>query len=379
MLRENFIRVAFLAGFGLLGSAAAIGQTTALTSPQGETPHVVNATLEMRTVSQNLSATVEQIASENANARWIGYSVERVPGSGQECCENFGGHGDALCGTCRLEVENGGGSTHSHGATAKTVALEGSEKMAVLLRLADKRVMHIRIASNDCTLDAGGLQFVWLTGVTARDSVALLTKFVRAEDFRNESENDHAINEQALTAIALHAGNQADRAFADFVAPQQPSELRKKAAFWLGAARGRYGLILLQKMAKSDADSDVLSQVTFALFVSKEPGATEEMIRMAHDDESTQVRGQALFWLAQKADKKASEAITGAIQNDPDTEVKKKAVFALSQMPKEEGVPKLIDVARTNKNFEVRKQAMFWLGQSNDPRALAFFEKILTQ
>jgi hypothetical protein len=59
--------------------------------------------------------------------------------------------------------------------------------------------------------------------------------------------------------------------------------------------------------------------------------------------------------------------------------VKKKAVFALSQMPKEEGVPKLIDVARTNKNFEVRKQAMFWLGQSNDPRALTFFERILTQ
>jgi len=27
----------------------------------------------------------------------------------------------------------------------------------------------------------------------------------------------------------------------------------------------------------------------------------------------------------------------------------------------------------------VRKQAMFWLGQSDDPRALAFFEKILSQ
>jgi hypothetical protein len=46
-------------------------------------------------------------------------------------------------------------------------------------------------------------------------------------------------------------------------------------------------------------------------------------------------------------------------------------------MPKEEGVPRLIDVARTNKNVEVRKQAMFWLGQSNDPRALKFFEEIL--
>jgi HEAT repeat protein len=91
------------------------------------------------------------------------------------------------------------------------------------------------------------------------------------------------------------------------------------------------------------------------------------------------VRGQALFWLAHKAGQKAVGAITGAIDNDPDTDVKKKAVFALSQLPKDEGVPKLIEVAQTNHNREVRKQAMFWLGQSHDPRALVFFEKILTQ
>jgi len=42
-------------------------------------------------------------------------------------------------------------------------------------------------------------------------------------------------------------------------------------------------------------------------------------------------------------------------------------------------VPKLIEVATSNRNAEVRKQAMFWLGQSNDPRALDFFEKLLTQ
>jgi HEAT repeat protein len=51
----------------------------------------------------------------------------------------------------------------------------------------------------------------------------------------------------------------------------------------------------------------------------------------------------------------------------------------LSQLPKDQGVPKLIEVAQTNHNREVRKQAMFWLGQSHDPRALAFFEKILMQ
>jgi hypothetical protein len=34
-------------------------------------------------------------------------------------------------------------------------------------------------------------------------------------------------------------------------------------------------------------------------------------------------------------------------------------------------------VAENNRNPEVCKQAMFWLGQSQDPRALGFFEKVL--
>jgi HEAT repeat protein len=105
--------------------------------------------------------------------------------------------------------------------------------------------------------------------------------------------------------------------------------------------------------------------------------ADHVLVAMARDDASRRVRGQALFWLATRASLEALSAISGAIDNDPDTEVKKKAVFALSQMPKEEGVPRLIDVARTNKNVEVRKQAMFWLGQSNDPRAIKFFEEVL--
>src|SRR4029077_11337176 len=134
-----------------------------------------------------------------------------------------------------------------------------------------------------------------------------------------------------------------------------------------------------QHMAKNDPSPDVRAHVAFALSVSHEASAIDEMIRMARDDTSAHVRGQALFWLAQKAGQKAVGTITGAIDNDPDTEVKKKAVFALSQLPREEGVPKLIEVAQNNRNREVRKQAMFWLGQSHDPRALQFFEKVLAQ
>jgi hypothetical protein len=38
----------------------------------------------------------------------------------------------------------------------------------------------------------------------------------------------------------------------------------------------------------------------------------------------------------------------------------------------------LIRIAREHQDPEVRKSAMFWLGQTGDPRAVAFFEEILT-
>jgi HEAT repeat protein len=247
----------------------------------------------------------------------------------------------------------------------------------VLFRLEAKQVDRIRVASEDCNLDVGGLPFLWLTGVKPAESVALLTTYVQGSGF--ERHEHHDIGHGALTAIALHADESANRAMESFVKPDQRDELRRQAAFWFGAARGKEGLNTLQRMAKNDPSSDVRAHVAFALSVSHEPGAIEEMIRLAHDDSSSHVRGQALFWLAQKAGKKAVGTITGAIENDPDTDVKKKAVFALSQLPKDEGVPKLIEVAQTNRNPEVRKQAMFWLGQSNDPRALRFFEQILSK
>jgi HEAT repeat protein len=191
-----------------------------------------------------------------------------------------------------------------------------------LYRLEAKQVVKIRVASEDCTLDTGSLPFVWLTGVKASESVALLATFARNSNF--EDHGGHGIGHRALTAIALHGHASADRALESFLTPEQREGLRRQAAFWMGAARGKSGLAVLQHMAKTDPSSDVRAHVAFALSVSREAGALDAMIRMAHDDSSSHVRGQALFWLAQKAGKKAASAITGAIENDPDTEVKKR-------------------------------------------------------
>jgi len=121
----------------------------------------------------------------------------------------------------------------------------------------------------------------------------------------------------------------------------------------------------------------VVKPAVMAIAMHEGTAATRALIDFARDYQVAKVRSDALFWLAQRAGQQAAATIAEAIDRDPDTEVKKRAVFALSQLPKDDGVPRLIDVAKSNRNAAVRQQAMFWLGQSNDPRALKFFEDVL--
>lgn len=363
-----------LTGGFLAMMAAGNANATPPPSQATDTPNVQNARLETRALVGPLAAELKTFEAQSAQPRWIGYSVPQIAGDREVCCAGSSGSWNQDCGLCRLESTDHGFNMNSRDAS---VNLEAPRAIAILFRAENKRIMKLRLVSAECTVDAGGLPFVWLTGVKPADSVEILANYVHSENF-NEGD-DRKLARESLAAIALHAGESADRALESFVRPTEREELRKQTAFWLGEARGKAGLAALQQMAKSDPSTEVRAHITFALSVSREPAAVDVMIRMAKEDESSRVRGQALFWLAQKAGKKAAATITGAIENDPDTEVKKKAVFALSQMPKDEGVPKLIEVAQTNRNPAVRKQAMFWLGQSNDPRALAFFEKVLSQ
>jgi len=337
-------------------------------------PQITNAKVEAREVKAGLAQEVDAWAAAAEKAQWLGYSVPAVAGDHHMCCGSNGGdwNGWKACSPCQLE---GSRSADSYNLQSGDVRLEGPSNIVVLFRAEGRKIEKIRAVSENCILDAGGLQVIWLTGAKPAESVKLLERFVDGKEL--DERGGDRLSRGALMGIAMHGDASADQALASFTAPDKAESLRKEAAFWVGEARGAAGVQLLKRMAQEDASSDVRAHVTFALSISKENNAVDEMIRMAHEDTSGHVRGQALFWLAQKAGKKASSAITGAIENDPDTEVKKKAVFALSQMPKDDGVPKLIQVAQNNKNPEVRKQAMFWLGQSNDPRALDFFEKVL--
>ena len=181
-----------------------------------------------------------------------------------------------------------------------------------------------------------------------------------------------------MGALAFHDDPSADATLARLAGPGSRREIRKKAAFWLGVARGRAGYRHLVEMTRDD-DADFREELAFAISRSEEPEAVDTLIGLARRDPSPDVRRKALFWLGQEASQRARAALGDAVEDDPETAVKEAAVFALSQLPDDEAVPALLRVAETHRNPDVRRKAMFWLGQTGDPRALAYFEKILNR
>lgn len=317
---------------------AAIFASITLGSLLAQQPHVQNARMETRAVANGLDATLRTIVNAQASPAWVGYAVPILPGDRQMCCWNNSARG------CFLEP--GGNDRTIVVANNQTIKLEGPTELVVLYRVENRQVDKVRSFSPECDLDAGGLPFIWLTGVNSAGSVKLLEGIARDSAGAAREQNRRA--DSAVSAIAMHADPAAEKALEDLLASSQPDELRRRAVGGLAQRN--------------------------------DPKALNFLVGVAHNDKSPHVRGQALFWLAQRAGQKVAEsAINDAIANDPETEVKKKAVFALTQMPSGEGVPLLIQVARTNRNPEVRKQAMFWLGQSKDERALAFIEEVLAK
>ncbi len=334
-------------------------------------PRITNARVETRSAASGLAPVVKAELAARSGPAWLGWAVPATERTSSCCWSGDEGSG-ASCRGCSLEGERRFAVT---GRSDEPVTLEGSDRVRVLLRAEGGRVGKIRMFSEDCPVDAGGLPLVWVEDVRAAESVALLATFVGQP--RDDAHSSKRLDDGAVAAIAAHADPSADAALERFVAPEQPLELRKQAAFWMGNTRGARGYEVLRRLVKDDADRRFREHAIFALSQSREPKAVDTIIDVARRDPDAHVRGQALFWLAQSAARRAPAAIQAALDDDPEVEVKKKAVFALSQLPRDEGVPLLIKVAGTHRSYEVRKQAMFWLGQSQDPRALAFFEDVL--
>lgn len=333
-------------------------------------PRVSDAQFRVEPMGPTLTATVDR-ARHSSDQLWLGYEVPALPGTHLSTCSDWSESSqseDGCCGEYRLEDERGI-NIGSKGQAAQNVY--------VLLRFDKGDAVKVRAVPAGCHLNAGGVNFNWITGVKPEESITFLAGLVNQQPQPSRPDHPKAA-EGALVAISFHAAPEATRALEQIASSSASEHTREQAAFWLGVQRGHDGFVALKSLEnKFTDDARFREKLTFDFAQNSDPAAEDELLHMAKFDSEAKVRGQALFWIAQKAGKHATAALTDAIQNDPETDVKKKAVFALSQLPKDESVPQLIHVADTNMNLTVRKEAFFWLGQSQDPRALAYFEQVL--
>ena len=154
--------------------------------------------METRSAGKGLETAVQQIVGAIAATVWLAYEVEapsqeitRLAATTMTMATGI----EVWCGQCNLEKRPGDSVVRDRIETLPSSSKQPSQ-VIVLLRVDQKRVMRIRLASSNCTLDAGGLRVVWLTDVKPAESVDLLARYVR--------EDGHARDGDRLAEQARH-------------------------------------------------------------------------------------------------------------------------------------------------------------------------------
>jgi len=243
-----------------------------------QTPTVVNGTIEIRALTGVLDRELDALVSRTTEPVWVGYSVATTSRGDDGGCWSSGD----------------GGRIGRIGP----VKLEGSDRLYVLYRIADRRVDKIRLASSECPLDAGGLSVRWLTGVSATASLDWLTRLTTGESARR-------LQNQAVVAIALHADPPAIDRLLAFARDGKDSRLRGDALFWVAQRAGAKALDAVAGAIDNDPDTGVKKKAVFALSQMPKDEGVPKLIDVARNHRNVEVRRQAMFWLGQSGDPRA--------------------------------------------------------------------------
>lgn len=250
-----------------------LGLLVAAAAMVAQQPKLVDAKLETRAMRGSLA---QEVAGATEKAFWLAWTAAAVPGDRQSCWPSEN----------RI-LEN-------------KAQLEGPREVHILLRIENHWVQRVRTFTPDCEIDAGGFPVVWLTGVSAAESV----RYLRSIAFDAPT---------AVDAIGLQRGPEADAALEEMAVSTQPDKIRRKAAFWLGATRGSRGVALLTRMIREEREDGFREHLTFALSQSKEGvGVLIDLVRAAKPADR-KVRDKAVFWLAKSRDPEARRFIDGIL------------------------------------------------------------------
>jgi hypothetical protein len=237
--------------------------------PAGAQPKLlINAQVDTRPAGMGLEREFRPLLTAQPQPAWIAYSVRSIRSFNLGC-----------------EYVSPGGRT-----APGVVHLEPPSEAVILIRVVNGAVDRVRALSPDCEIDAGGVPFHWLTDVRPAESVALLGSIDRPE---------------VIMAMAMHADASADAALEQLSASNHPDTVRRRAVFWLGAARGRRGLDALKQLLATESNQALRERAISGIAASHEPEAVDLLISIARQEKEARVRRQAMNAIGRSRDPRA--------------------------------------------------------------------------
>jgi hypothetical protein len=243
-----------------------------------QTP-ITNGQVNVQPAGPSFVQSFTSLVSSEADVAWIGYAVTTTRAKGDMDCY---GNTDV---------------TPRHGGTVK---LEGSDRMVVMFRVAERRVDRIRMFSEDCQLDAGGRPVRWFDSVKPADSLALLESLIASDADRRDR-----IRGSAMAALSMHADPAATDVLIRMARSSATAGIRGDALFWLAQRAGQKSAALITERIEQDPDTEVKKRAVFALSQLPKDEGVPLLITVARTNTNPAVRKQAMFWLGQSRDPRA--------------------------------------------------------------------------
>jgi hypothetical protein len=220
-------------------------------------PQIQNGPVQTRTAT-SLERDVAAIAAAATDPVWIGWREKAADGLGSACCW-YSSDSEPMQRGCAVEprVPNTRGwagmdqpdPRPQFPAPSGPVRLEAGTEVLIMLRIVDKQVERVRTFSDDCPLDAGGRQVVWLDGVPAADSVRYLRSLIALDADNQPADLRRRLNSAAVTAIGMHHDANIDALIA-LAEQSQDKSVRSNAFTWIGKSRDPKALKFIDAILK---------------------------------------------------------------------------------------------------------------------------------
>lgn len=233
---------------------------------------------------------------------WFSWRVEAVDSAPELCCFAWE-DGIAAKKSCNLDSRHGGFHTSSDSPFL-------ADEIRVYAFLNAGSASKIRVLSAHCPVTSKSV-VADLGLVAVADSVGWLQQRLTARD---------GSGDEAIAAVALHAGDEARRLLVDTATSDGDMDNREAAIFWMAQSRIDETAEDLRKIMFGDRNADIRQHAAFSYSQSTAVDRAELLIRQAREDADAEVRSQALFWLAQTESAVAFGYIERLLSEDQEVE-----------------------------------------------------------